>query len=226
MTTCSKCTPKPLLSLNSSVPILHKRRPGTNSQTARIETIDFDCNTPITTHSGLRPAGTGLHNMKSCVTIQNMLYSNLHWRYDVMITFDDVRRTDKQTFLFIPDNLHDEFEYFLRAAGISEQDAKVLTYQKTLATYPSLNVPTVPMHPDLAGKPDINPVLLCDTPSLITSRMDTDDLGQELWQLHASPDGITWRAERTRRNMEAAEKEANETETRNTNLPDDFFRED
>lgn len=38
-----------------------------------------------------------------------------------MITFDDVRRTDRPTFTFFPDGLTDEVKHFMALAGITKQ---------------------------------------------------------------------------------------------------------
>lgn len=106
-----------------------------------------------------------------------------------MITFNDVRRTNKTTFTFFPDGLADEVRHFMALAGITKQQYEILSYPDTQARYPNLDIPAVPFDPRLK---DVRSTY-CRTPNLIISNMNPDDLQRKIYEIHLSAEGYAWR---------------------------------
>ena len=136
-----------------------------------------------------------------------------------MLTFDDVRKTDKTTFFFFPNQAYDEFIHFLHAAGITEREAQALTYEQTKRRYPDMAIPTVPRFPHLGNSADVNPTFLCRRPCLLISRFDLSDLERKLREVHDSPEAKAWSEKRVDESLKEQERWLNEPETRNTELP-------
>lgn len=123
-----------------------------------------------------------------------------------MIDFNDVRRTQEQTFFFFPNGMAQEFTYFLRQAGIPEQDAQILNYSQIKNTYPDMTIPEIPIDPTLKGIP----AAICLRPCLLVSHMDTDDLQDKLWSIHGSEDAMNWRKAQVQEAMDTIDRENEE----------------
>jgi len=106
-----------------------------------------------------------------------------------MITFDDVKRTARETLVLFPDNRFDELTHFMTLASVLDE-CRILTYDEAKATYfRGIPIPSVPITPRFAGIP----AAICKTPYLIVSYMDADGLRRKLQEIHQSKDCILWK---------------------------------
>lgn len=120
-----------------------------------------------------------------------------------MITFDDVRRTDRTTFTFFPDGMHHELTHFLTQAGIPAQEYEIMSDTEAKTRYPGLAIPAVRYDPSL---PDV-PNAYCQHPNLIVSHMDPSDLLDKIYQIHASREGMEWRRQQDQKRLEGARRQ-------------------
>ena len=106
-----------------------------------------------------------------------------------MITFDDVKRTTRETIVLFPSSHLDEVTRFMTLAGVLDE-CRILTYDEAKQTYfRDIPIPSVPIDPRFA---DI-PAAICRTPCLIVSYMDADDLRRKLREIHQGKDCILWK---------------------------------
>lgn len=106
-----------------------------------------------------------------------------------MITFDDVKRTTRETLVLFPSSHIDEVTHFMKLAGVLNE-CRILTYDEAKATYfRGTPIPSVPIDPRFASIP----AAICKTPYLIVSYMDANDLRRKLQEIHQSEDCILWK---------------------------------
>lgn len=106
-----------------------------------------------------------------------------------MITFDDVKRTVRETLVLFPSSHLDEVTHFMAITGVLNE-CKILTYDQAKATYfRDTSIPSIPIDPRFTNFQ----TAICKTPYLIVSHMDADDLRRKLQEIHQSKDCILWK---------------------------------